>query len=176
MAKEMKVKITQEQGQVLLMTSGSLKLPERFEGEERSYSIPDRANANDEMLTLFRELKSRSPLCVTERRLCFGPRDNWAIGPKDDEATLTEPTKEVEIRLDDNARNGAYWCLLARLHPGNKEMGGASEQDEILWPLAKKLAMMKELKKDLRLEESKRRKIAFDDAEGKEESAKEEST
>ena len=138
--------ISIEEGNVLVGIASVFHLPEKL-GPDHTYSVADRAIAADEVRSLFRELRSYSPLMQgDERFLRFGPPDAWKevrgeggrLGHK-----LIKPLETVTIRLDENVFSGIIWCLLMGLHPASQMIQPIPNQEDSLWPLAKKLSRVK---------------------------------
>lgn len=159
MPKEMKLKITQREGQQLLEIANDFVLPEKI--GETVYSIAERALAQTCVsVHLYRELKSRSPFVQFEAKSIFGPKDNWEIGNPG--WTLKEPDRMIEIRLSEDAREGMYWCLFSALHPASRYCRAAGIQAETIWPLAERVRITSQLRKDLGIDTAPHRKIELD--------------
>jgi hypothetical protein len=76
MAEEMKVWLTVEEGNLLLMIAAAFGLPEKL--GDQNFTVPDRAIAGDEARALYRILKAHSPMMLKkERWRLFGPADNY---------------------------------------------------------------------------------------------------
>lgn len=168
--KDVKVPITAEQGNVLFNQAATFALPEKL--GETPYSIADRRMAGDDAGDLCAELKSRSPRYIKDRQILFGPSDNWT--EKEEEVpgtsppqktkymTLVDPKLKVEIRVTDNARHGAFWCLLLMLHPDTQGRIRAGNQEEVVWPLADAFRLRGMLQKELGIENKARRELRLD--------------
>ena|SRR3990172_162975 len=178
----MDIRIDHEQGQFLLLVTGQMGFPEKV--ADIAFNVGDRSIANDCMRSLYRELKSRSPLAVRERKSCFGDPEAWEEFLATDKAGNKVPSMrlkkdfrgvEVEVSFVEEGQSpsfdGAYYCLLLGLAPGVMEYG-VGYQNDYLWPLAAKLRLTKKLRKDIGLEGATRRVIELD-PEPKAETAKE---
>lgn len=157
-----KAKISLLQGHLLLETAYTFTMPESL--DKTSYSTVERAVAMQCVAKLFRELKAHSPkLQGPEKLSIFGPSEFWKK-ETNGSWTMKDPDVNIEIRLDDDAIEGAYYCLLVLLHPSSprKAPVGAGVMDDILWPLAKTLRLYSMLERDLGLQSAIRRKIDLD--------------
>jgi hypothetical protein len=161
-----KIRITQEQGNLLLQTAGNFSLPEKL--GDTPFNVADRVLAAQDVATLYRELKAHSPKLQKDRMLFFGPSDNWeeqeVEGGK--AIKLKEPNREVEIRIDEDMRSGAYYCLLTMFHPASQQLRFAGTQSDVLWPLAKRLRLVKALQKELGVEKAQHKRLDLDPEEG----------
>lgn len=174
-SKDMRVKVTVDEGQALLKYASGFGLPPKL--GENSYNGADQALAAQATQQLYLELKSRSPLLSSDRRLCFGPGANWkkeASSRPGDNWTCINPEDLVEIKLSEDALSGAFWCLVTALHPSSPMVFSVGSQVEIGWPLAKKLRLKQVLEKEIGLATAKHRKLNLDPEEGSEESIEEE--
>lgn len=162
-ARDMKVKISVEEGQNLLKYAAGFGLPPKL--GENTYNSAEQALAAQAAQNLYRELKSRSPMLVSDRRVCFGPAENWKKDPvaKVDNWICINPHQLVEIKLSEDAHSGAFWCLTMALHPGSPVVLAAGSQEETGWPLAKKLRLVKMLEKEIGLSTAKHRRLVLDD-------------
>jgi hypothetical protein len=165
MGKHEKVRITCQQGNALLMASAGFILPEKL--GETTYNVADRSLAEQDVGMLYRELKSRSPILQKDRKICFGPTENWKKPSGDPNVgrEMKDVELEVNITLSEDARSGAFWCLIAMLHPGSQGRLPASSQVEVAWPLAERLRLKKMLRKDIGLETAVPRRLDLDDTE-----------
>lgn len=164
MSKDEKVQVTAEEGQTLFRVAIRYTLPEKL--GEQSYDVAERGIANDEIRSLFRELRSHSPLYLTkERTIAFGPVSAWKKTPEFGKNgwELEDQSSIVEIRVSDDARSGAYWCLLALLHPASGLIAAPALQEEVLWPLAKKLRLVGELEKAIGTDDEPARRLELDE-------------
>lgn len=144
---ETKVQLTVEEGNFLLASSAVYQLPEKL--GENTFSVADRAIAGDELRSLYKSLKSYSPMAQRkERYLVFGPADNFkGVNSAQGQTWETINLKlEVEVRLDDDAVSGAIWCLLSGLHPESKFCERPMNQEDCLWPLVAKFGKTKNLR------------------------------
>jgi len=160
------IAVTQEEGQALMVIAERFFLQERL-GESK-FSTADRAQAESEVcLHLRRELKRHSPLCrPPERRVLFGPEENFSPQYKDGQIVdyiIVDTQIEVDLVLHEEALAGAYWCLLVALHPDSQHHKIAGVQGDVLWPLAAKLRVVKELRKEIKLHDAKPRRIKRDE-------------
>lgn len=160
MSKEEKFKLSVEEGQQLLLICHNFALGEKL--GDTPYNVMDRALATEEVRALYRELRSRSPLMHRpERWLLFGPGDNYQ-DVKGTNGNVGHQTLnlalEVEVSLSEEALSGAMWCLLAALHPASGQTRGAGLQEDVFWPLARKLGLSKAIRKEIKLEEAKPRR------------------
>lgn len=160
---ETKLNVTHVQGQALLRYAAGARVPERL-GDE-TFDLCQRALADDEMRRLRQTLRSYSPLLQAEHRLCFGEADNWRRDGEDGaQFRLLDPLREIEIRLDEEAATGAYWCLLLMAHPASPVAVNLTDLDEIVWPLAEKLGVRRQLTRDLKLDHRRGRRLVRDDS------------
>jgi hypothetical protein len=137
-----KLELTIEEGQALIAVCSNFTLPERL-GSDQTYSVADRSIAGDEVRKLYRELRAHSPLMQTQERWQrFGPVNAWQevkgeggrIGHR-----LVDYTVRVSISLDEEILSAIVWCLVVSLHPASTTVGSLVTQEELLWPLAKKI-------------------------------------
>lgn len=161
--RDMKVSITAEEGQTLLRVAASFGLPEKL-GDGTPYNVAERALAAKDVQFLYRELRARSPMMSKDRRMCFGPDSNWVkkgeeAGGRWEMANFSLP---VEIRLSEDALSGAYWCALLMAHPGSPLMLNVGSQEEVLWPLAKKLRFVSDLEKAIGLDKAVHKRLDLD--------------
>lgn len=146
MGEEMKVKLTCEEGDILLQMSAGFALPEKI-GDQK-FTVGDRAVAGDEVKELYTELRAHSPMMMTKKRIRrFGPAGNIVkkVTKEDGEEIESYEYKdrelEVEVRLNEDAVSGVMWCVLAAVAPApeGKLAMGVELQTELFWPIAKKL-------------------------------------
>jgi hypothetical protein len=146
--------LTIEEGNELLRITKAFSLPERL--GDNTYTVGDRAIATvDEVGALRRSLREQSPLLQgAERWNCFGPAEIggtpvWRqvkgelgnIGH-----VLLKPKEEVLIRIDDDVVAGISWCLLVGLHPSSPVCKAMDVQQDVLWPIARKIGRMNQLR------------------------------
>lgn len=164
MGKERKVALTSEEGQGLLRVSAGFSLPERLGADGPAYNVADRALSARDAQTLYKELRSRSPLLVKDRRLCFGPGDNWRKEPSEngERWSMVDTLLEVAVALSEDASSGAYWCLLLMVHPASPIVLNAQSQADVAWPLAKKLRFVNALEKATGLDKAEHKRIDLD--------------
>lgn len=162
MANETKVRLTHEEGQLLLRYSSQIRVPEKL-GDEK-FDIAERSFGDDALAALRSLLKSYSPVVQKERRACFGLASNW-VQQDSNGATwkMTDPDLTIDIRFTEDAVDGVYWSLLLALHPGSPAPMAPGELSDIVWPLAKKLGLVTALRAAAKLSDpSKARKIVRD--------------
>lgn len=152
MADEKKISLTIEEGQAMLSVSVNFALPESL-GSEQRYTIADRAIAADEVRKLYREIRSRSPLLQkVERWHRFGPLEAWTE-VKSDSGKIghrcSDPTRLVQMNLDEEIESGMVWCLLLALHPASPSVTSVSVQEDIFWPIAAKLKKTRIIRKTI---------------------------
>jgi len=69
---------------------------------------------------------------------------------------------DVDVNLHDDDRVGAFWVLLSALDPNSTLKQPVEIKDDIIWPIAEELKMVKRLRKDLGLEDAKKIVIEMD--------------
>lgn len=144
-----RLELTVEEGNELLQLASTFGLPEKL--GDHTYTVADRSIAAvDEVGALRRELRSYSPLLQRpERWMRFGPADAWKeingdegqVGHK-----LIDPERTVGIRLDESVRSGISWCLLVAMHPASSMCKTVQRQQDVLWPIARKLGIDRQLR------------------------------
>jgi len=144
-----RVVLTVEEGSALATIAKSFALPERL--GDNTYTVGDRSIATtDEVGALRRALREQSPLMQgAERWNCFGPQECWrqiknevgSIGFQ-----VLKPKEEAAIRVDDNVLGGISWCLLVGLHPSSSVCRPLDIQQDVLWPIAKKVGLVHQLR------------------------------
>ena len=151
MGEELKVKLTCEEGNVLLQLAAAFGLPEKL--ADQSFSVPDRAIAADEVSVLYKTLKSYSPASQGRRGLyVFGPLSNLEEEKVNKDGDRyrehVDPYLEIEVRLRSDALSGAMWCLLGAVCPATGERGSLAvrTQSDLLWPIAAKLDRTKAIR------------------------------
>lgn len=136
-----KVVVTVEEGNVLLQTASRFTLPEKL--GDKSFTPAERAAATTFVSRLYAILKAHSPILIGKDRLpAFGPESCWTErrdqnGRK--QYDLVSPDEEVELEFGLDEIEGAIWCLIALLHPQSAACRSASDQYDIVWPIAKKI-------------------------------------
>lgn len=165
MGNQQKVRITQGQGNLLLLAATTFVLPDKL--GDTPYTIVDRSIAEQEVGRLYQELKSRSPLLQKKgknRSYVFGPIDNMYEEAENGRKwwEINDTDREVEISVDDDVRNGIFWCLLLNLHPGSPRRIPASTQVEVAWPLAKRLEIEEEIRQEIGMEKARPRRLILD--------------
>ncbi len=173
MAKERTILISQDQGQLLLRLAETFALPKKL--GETDYVLVERGVASLAAQQLYLELRSRSPylLQIKDRMVLFGPKENWEAfrlpiplvggGEKEiDSNRLKDPEKEIEIRLNKDAEDGAFWCLLMAIHPESPVVSPVSQQVGVVWPLIERLRLKGALLQVIGLSDAPRRRIDLD--------------
>lgn len=159
------IKVTCEEGQTLLRIAINFSLPEKL--GDQSYSIVERSLASDEVKSLYRVIRSASPLLQKPQRwICFGPEENYeeikneggAVGHK-----MKDVSVEVPLKLNEDAKSGAIWCLIVAMHPSAPLCQSVGTQSDVLWPLAEKLRCVRAVKEAIGLDKAKPRRWAVDD-------------
>lgn len=162
MASDAVFRITHEEGQFLLRYSGGVRIPEKL-GEEK-FDLAERSFADDALSSLRSVLKTYSPILQRDRRACFGNADNWT--PQDGNGAawkMIDPDRTQEVRFNEDAIDGAYWCMLLALHPASPAPMNPGEIGDVVWPLARKLGLTSALRSACKLTDpSKARKIVRD--------------
>ncbi len=173
MARTQKVKLTAEQGQLLLMMSANFQPPEKL--GDAAYGAVERAQAREDVRLLFRELKAVSPhihMPGRKQRLLFGPMDNWEEIKNDQGETTTfqvrETGRECDVRLPEDALSGLPWCLLTYMDPGSAAPVSVMVSENVVWPLVAKLGKVQALREALGLDKAQPRRWK-DDPESSEE-------
>jgi hypothetical protein len=163
MAKIQKVKLTAEQGQLLLMMSANFQPPEKL--GEATYGAVERAQAREEVRLLFRDLKSVSPHVQAigrKQRVLFGPPDNWEEIQNDKgEVTnyqVKDTTREIEMRLTEDAVSGLLWCLVTYMDPSSPAPISVMVAENVVWPLVAKLGKNQALREALGLDKAQPRR------------------
>lgn len=163
--RDVKVSITAEEGQALLRIAASFGLPEKL-GDGQAYNVAERALAAKDAQLLYRELRARSPILQKERRICFGPDSNWMQEKSDDNGAdrwkMASFSLPVELKLSEDALSGAYWSLLLMLHPSSPAALNAGSQEEVAWPLARKLRIFSALEKAIGLDKAEHKRLDLD--------------
>ena len=177
MSKEAKFKITQEQGHYLFQAAVAFILPAKL--GDSDHQAVDRSLASEDVGKLLRELKSRSPKYQSDperKRILFGPGDNWKRqdGPTGEGWKMLDLSREVEIKLSEDAHVGAKWCLLLALHPDSKNCEQTGYQEEVIWPMAERLRLTRTLRKALGLDKAEHKRLELDPLPGEEKEEKEE--
>ena len=159
MGKTHKVKVTVEQGQLLLLMSANYQPPEKL--GETAFGTVERAQAREEVRMLFRDLKSVSPhleMPGRKQRLLFGPVENWEE-IRDEEGVTTnfqvrETGRECEVRLSEDALSGLLWCLVTYMDPGSPAPVSVMVAEHVVWPLAARLGKVQALREALGLDKA----------------------
>ncbi len=166
-SKKKKVRITQDQGNLLFVLSTNPILPEKLgEGEGgRTYNVAERGLASSYMVALYDRLKGLSGYHQTKKLVLFGPADNWTPpeGENTSKCRLKDPDRDVQIRIDREIRQGAFWCLLLALHPASGRVLPICNQADTAWPLADRLGLRSELEKEIGIDKAKDRSLELDD-------------
>ncbi len=162
-----KLSLSVEEGHALLLLSSGFSLPEKLGAD--SYTVADRAIADDEVRKLFRELRSRSPLMHTrERWNRFGPvlgkgpdgtdveiwqeikNEGGRIGHR-----LIAPEFQVEISVNEEVISGIVWCLIAGIHPASPQSVPLALKETVLWIVAGKIGMVQVIRQTTGLNDTK---------------------
>ncbi len=150
------VRLTCQEGNALLLIASNFSLPEKI--GDTPYNVADRAISGDEVRELYRELKARSPMMLKpERRILFGPEDNWKETKENGELghRMTDKTREVGIVLTEASLSGVIWCLIVSLHPASGMVQTVGVQEDIFWPIAEKLKKVRIIKETIGLDPTK---------------------
>lgn len=163
--KEMKIRITAEEGQQLLKDATALRLPEKL-GEKVLFQEIERGATDDEIRELWAELKSRSPRTLTpERPIMFGPADNWQMvpgtEPRDRQFQIADPGLAVEVHLSKRALNGLVWIIILRVFPRNEAVG-AGMAGTVYWPVAEKIKKVAAIREFCGLDKAPHREFLDD--------------
>lgn len=165
MAESERITITVDEGQMLFERAAAFALPEKL--GDAKYDIAERGLAAEDVRALWRELRGRSTLYQTKKLVLFGPADAWEnkgiVGETTQYRAEHGHETTVKIRLTKEGRAGAFWCLLLALHPSSPVQVGASKREEAAWPLAEKLRLVGELRRETGLERARRRELTLDD-------------
>ena len=167
MAKDTKVSLGVEEGQKLLIGAAFIHAPEKL--GDSTFSNAERNGIASELASLFTELKAYSPLMQSRggapgRRFVFGPEDCWEPILKDGKIVdhgYVHPDRQIQVRLSPNALNGAVWVLIMGLHPSSPTVAKIMDQEEILWPIARKLRKAEAIQKEIGVDKAVHRR--FDD-------------
>ena len=150
------LELTVREGQMVVAIAETFGLPERL-GLDLTYSVNDRSQAADEVRIMRRELRAHSPIMQGnapgadgQESNNFGSLDAWKevkgesgrIGYR-----MMKPGTTERVRLTEDILSGIMWCLLVGVHPASPSIKTLREQDEVLWPIAKKLGRTKQLRK-----------------------------
>jgi hypothetical protein len=159
--------ITHAQGNALFQyCSDRIRWPEKL-GEEKFDEI-QRSIADDLLKQCRTALRSYSPLVRQERVNCFGNASNWK---KDNDGdanrggrwSLINPDLPIDVHMDEDAQDGAYHALLMMAHPASPAPATLGALDEVVWPIALALGVGAQLRQDLKLDQSaKRRSVKRD--------------
>jgi hypothetical protein len=151
-----KYRLSHQEGQFLMRYASILRVPSKIGDEE--FSLPIRTMADDSLRSLRGALKTYSPLTVSERKVIFGTPSNWH---QTDESNWKQidPDLRIEVRLDEDAVDGAYYCLLFALHPDSESKVTLGEAGDIIWPLAEQLGLRTALRNALKLNAFKHRVV-----------------
>jgi len=156
MGKDIKVKLTTDEGQQLFLMASNFVLPKKL--GDQAFSVADRGVAADEVRALFRAMKGYSPYAQTgERRTVFGPKKCWEEikdGEKVSGHRMLDHDHETEVRLSEDAVSGVVWLLLLAIHPQEDESKQGREippfnvgaQDLFIWPVAEKVKKVKAIR------------------------------
>jgi hypothetical protein len=180
MAKSQKVKLTAEQGQLLLMMAVNFQPPEKI--GDATYSPVERAQAREEVRLLFRDFKAISPHVQAlgkKQRLLFGPADGWEEVRNDKgeiiQFEVRDTSREIEVRLSEDSVSGLLWCLATFMDSGSPAPVSVMVAENVIWPLVEKLGKVRALQEALGLDKGQPRRWK-DDPEKDEERVPEEKT
>lgn len=154
---------TCEEGQALLRLSSAFSLPEKL--GEQIYNVADRRIASDEVAELYRELKSRSAMLLKkDRKLLFGPADNYEEFGDGAQSIhrMKEPLMPVKVKLTEESLSGVVWCLLVALHPASAMCATVGLQEDIYWPIARKIQKVDALRAEMKVENGNARRWKSD--------------
>lgn len=151
----------------LLFNYAHIQLPENL--GDKKFDVTQRATATDQQVILRAALRAVSPVIRRDFRNCFGIEEAWekvnGVQPDGSKApeswTLKKDWfgKSVPVEFDEDAIYGAFWSLLQALHPSSQSRASVSDFDEVIWPMAKKLGLEVDLRRELQIE--KRRGITL---------------
>lgn len=158
------VKITAYEGQFLFLASENFLLPKDL-GEGHKYSNSDQSQANREVGRLHKLLRKLSPLAQGKRRLqLFGPTDNYDESEGENKSyKMKDLDFEVDLHLNSTTQSGIHWVLLLALHPAAPKPQSAGTQETVVWEIAEKLRIVRDLEKDIGLTDAKPRRWKTDD-------------
>lgn len=187
------ISLTAQEGNHLLADCFRVVVPAKIEGVG-SWEPATRANITSNIRQLKKALAEVSPIFRKERKTHFGPEEWYekqerSVSSTQKEREIDETGEPVRFRwvvkseargeavpvtLSGQAKKGLYVLLLLRLHPGPCTNTGqpqeftqaltAGFQDEIIWPIAAKLGVVKDLEKKIGIGQGSEIAFEYDDA------------
>lgn len=155
-----------EEGNFLMKASSGFALPQSL-GDRQKFTHQDRSQAAHETGRLWKALKKVSPLNKKpERYVLFGPEDNFREIKNESSKIgyrMIDLDLPVDIELNADGVSGVTWVLLLSLHPMSPNVQSVMTQEEIVWPIAERFGVRRELEKEIGLTEAKARRWKTDE-------------
>jgi len=150
---KMTIKLTVAEGRVLMNLMASYGAALRFQNERNPMQSdipwPDLSAREDLVGMAWKLLKKSS-----ER----SGESGWLFG-----GLKAEKDAVVTLALHDDEKDGIYWTLLSGLDPRSLNKQPISVAEDYLWPIAEKIKAVPPLRKDLKLNETKKQKIEYEE-------------
>jgi hypothetical protein len=144
----MRITLTLDEATDLFNITGSFGLVTKQDTEKGGEWWADRASQEQDVLKLWKKITA------------FARRKsgrNWEFGPE-----KPEPDWTCELNLHDEERDGMYWVLLSALDPRSPLKQRMGVCAETIWPMVRKIKREFAMRKELKLNDTKPRKIEDD--------------
>lgn len=167
----MEITIEHQQGQAILNFLGAaIRMPEQLGKGDASEKFEDieRSFLDEQIIKFRRLLMSYSRRNGQTKEILFGDSSNWretVIDPRSGRkgSEMIDPEAPFKVRVDGDEREGLYWALLLMAHPASPFTQALAVLDEVVWPVARLIGADRQLRRHLKLEDKRGRKISWND-------------